>query len=145
LPDVLRECERMSAPRQQELLLAFFRAAAARIPALKGAELARLDQPLTELGLDSLTMVEFSQTLSHTLGRPLPPTLLFEYPTLDALVCYLLNGGGQLGMPTGADAAYRQQREEAVRRTATASDAEVEAMLIEKLRSIRGLPNHPPD
>jgi acyl carrier protein len=143
LPDVLRECAHMSAARQHERLFAFFRAAVARVPALKGAELARLDQPLTELGLDSLTMVEFSQALSHRLGRPLSPTLLFEYPTLDALVRYLLNGGSQLEMSTGAEAAYRAEREEAVRRAATASDAEVEAMLVEKLRSIGALPNSP--
>jgi acyl-CoA synthetase (AMP-forming)/AMP-acid ligase II len=145
LPDVLRECERMSAARRHEHVLAFFRAAAARIPALKGAELARLDQPLTELGLDSLTMVEFSQALSQALERPLPPTLLFEHPTLDALARYLLNGGSEPGMPAEADAAYREEREAAIQRAATASDAEVEAMLVEKLRAIGALREHPRD
>jgi hypothetical protein len=45
LPNVLRECEGMSPAGQHERLLAFFRAASARIPALRAAEVARLDQP----------------------------------------------------------------------------------------------------
>ncbi len=46
--------------------------------------------PLGELGLDSLLAVELRNTLSTALGRPMPATLLFDCPTLDALTGYIL-------------------------------------------------------
>lgn len=45
---------------------------------------------LSDLGLDSLLAVELRNTLSTAIGRPLSATLLFDYPTLDALTDYLL-------------------------------------------------------
>jgi acyl carrier protein len=48
-------------------------------------------QPLNELGLDSLTAVELRNVLAQRLGCSLPATLLFDYPTLDALADYLLD------------------------------------------------------
>lgn len=47
------------------------------------------DQPLMAAGLDSLAATELQQGLSETLGLPLPPTLVFDYPTISALVAHL--------------------------------------------------------
>lgn len=44
---------------------------------------------LFDLGLDSLMAVELRTTLEKSLGHPLHTTLLFDYPTLEALVDYL--------------------------------------------------------
>jgi hypothetical protein len=46
--------------------------------------------PLGELGLDSLLAVELRNALATALGRPLPATLLFDHPTVDALTDHLL-------------------------------------------------------
>ncbi|HEY3886321.1 MAG TPA: SDR family NAD(P)-dependent oxidoreductase [Vicinamibacterales bacterium] len=46
-------------------------------------------QPFGEIGLDSLMAVEIRNTLAEDLGRALPATLLFDYPTIDALAGYL--------------------------------------------------------
>jgi acyl transferase domain-containing protein/acyl carrier protein len=48
------------------------------------------DRPLRELGLDSLMAVEVRNLLAAKVGRPLPATLLFDHPTLDALATFLL-------------------------------------------------------
>ena len=45
--------------------------------------------PLKEIGLDSLMSVELRNILVRSGGRPLPATLLFDYPSLDALARYL--------------------------------------------------------
>ena len=48
-------------------------------------------QPLNELGLDSLMAVELRNMLSDSLNleRNLPATLVFDYPTIDALTDFL--------------------------------------------------------
>ncbi len=46
--------------------------------------------PLRDLGLESLMAVELGKRLGDGLGAKLPPTLLFDYPTVEALTTYLL-------------------------------------------------------
>ncbi len=44
---------------------------------------------LFDLGLDSLMAVELKNRIELSLGQSLRPTLLFDYPTLEALEAYL--------------------------------------------------------
>lgn len=47
------------------------------------------NKPFVELGLDSMSAVSLSGDLEMMLGVDLPPTLLWEYPTINALVSYV--------------------------------------------------------
>ena len=47
------------------------------------------DQPLNELGLDSLMALELRKTLGRGLGLELPATLLFSHPSTEALTAHL--------------------------------------------------------
>ncbi|HEY9825556.1 MAG TPA: type I polyketide synthase, partial [Stenomitos sp.] len=47
-------------------------------------------QRFFDMGLDSLITLELKHTLERDLNCALPTTVLFDYPTLDALVDYLL-------------------------------------------------------
>jgi acyl transferase domain-containing protein/NAD(P)-dependent dehydrogenase (short-subunit alcohol dehydrogenase family)/SAM-dependent methyltransferase/acyl carrier protein len=47
------------------------------------------NQPLNELGLDSLMAVDLRNKLGSLVNQSLPATLLFEYPTINAITNYL--------------------------------------------------------
>jgi myxalamid-type polyketide synthase MxaC len=47
------------------------------------------EQPLNELGLDSLMALELRKNLGNAVGKQLPATLLFNYATVRALTDYL--------------------------------------------------------
>ncbi len=50
------------------------------------------DRPLTEYGLDSIAALTISGELEDHYGIELPPTLLWDHPTIDALASYLAHG-----------------------------------------------------
>lgn len=65
--------------------------------AVKALGLAQTDtvdprQPLNEMGLDSLMAVELRSALGAMLEKPLPATLIFDYPTIEALSDHLYVG-----------------------------------------------------
>jgi acyl carrier protein len=47
------------------------------------------DDPLMAAGLDSLGATELQQSLADTLGMELPATLVFDYPTVNAMAEFL--------------------------------------------------------
>ena len=59
-------------------------------PRRADVEAIELDQPLHDLGLDSLMAVELRNLLGVAIEAELPATLLFEHPSVSALVDHLL-------------------------------------------------------
>eukprot|EP00883_Tetradesmus_obliquus_P011533 jgi/Sobl393_1/4315/SZX67650.1 len=71
------------------------------------------DEPLMAAGLDSLGSVELRNSLEGALGTPLPPTLVFDFPTAAAIAEY---AASRLPAPTApttevAAAARMQQQQ----------------------------------
>jgi acyl transferase domain-containing protein/acyl carrier protein len=81
------------APRRKDLLLAHLLEESDRVLGLGKTKAVDPRRPLKELGLDSLMAVELSRALSPFFGAGAtpPPTLLFDFPTLDALADHLLS------------------------------------------------------
>jgi len=63
-------------------------------------------EPLARYGLDSMTAVGLSGELEDWLGRPFPPTLLYDYPSIDAITRYVWSRdrrvGGERAVPENA-------------------------------------------
>jgi acyl transferase domain-containing protein/SAM-dependent methyltransferase/acyl carrier protein len=77
-------------PRASRAALAAFVAnAAGRVLGAAAGEAPAPDAPLNEAGLDSLMALELRKALSVGLDLTLPATLLFNFPTIDALIEHL--------------------------------------------------------
>jgi acyl carrier protein len=51
------------------------------------------DRPFVEYGLDSLVAIEFSAELEKRLGRPISPSIAWEFPTVTDLAAHIMAGG----------------------------------------------------
>ncbi|MDQ2695994.1 MAG: beta-ketoacyl reductase, partial [Pseudomonadota bacterium] len=123
---------RAAAPGQRRALLAArVRGEIAGVLELAAAEQIRPRQGLFELGIDSLMAVELRNRLGARLGRSLRSTLVFDYPTLEALVGHLLD---ELGLDGTAEAL----REPPAGVVEALSEAEAEALLLERLAKVHG-------
>jgi hypothetical protein len=86
-------------------------------------------QPLRELGVDSLLAVELRNLLGDAIGKPLPATLLFDYPTVSTLATYV---AGVLGLAEEV-APQSQRQDKAMAAVAAMTDAQAEEMLLKEL------------
>ncbi|WP_328429978.1 SDR family NAD(P)-dependent oxidoreductase [Streptomyces sp. NBC_00443] len=83
---------RLPEPERAARVLALVREEAAHALGLRSAESVRPDQPLRDLGMDSVTAVDLRNRISTRIGSKLPATLLFDHPTPTRLAEYLLAG-----------------------------------------------------
>jgi NAD(P)-dependent dehydrogenase (short-subunit alcohol dehydrogenase family)/acyl carrier protein len=61
----------------------------ARVLGFRGADRPPEDVPLTDLGLDSLMAVDLRNRLQAVVGRELPSTIVFDYPTVAKLTAVM--------------------------------------------------------
>jgi NAD(P)-dependent dehydrogenase (short-subunit alcohol dehydrogenase family) len=85
--------------------------------------------PLRDLGLDSLMAVELRNLLTRSIGEPLPATLLFDYPSLDALASYLMRS---LELATAPPPLVSSAHTDVARLT----ESEAEAQLLAELAGL---------
>ncbi len=88
---------------------------------------------LKDIGLDSLMAVELRNALNRVAPQPLPATLLFDYPTLDALAAQLASAWGLEAAPDAAGTAASAGEFRARQEIAQMTDDEAEAALLAEL------------
>jgi NAD(P)-dependent dehydrogenase (short-subunit alcohol dehydrogenase family)/acyl carrier protein len=89
--DTLQQLEQAPANQRPRLLLEYIRSQALKVLGLDATEVVDPRQPLADLGLDSLMAVELRNLLGRglRLGRSMPATLLYDYPTISELANYI--------------------------------------------------------
>ncbi|MFM8332783.1 MAG: acyl carrier protein [Candidatus Methylumidiphilus sp.] len=85
-PDILRALENAPAEQRPAILAALVRDTVRRILGGGGLDSAK---PFTEQGMDSLMAVQLRNALSNSVGQPLPVSLAFNHPSVDAVAAYL--------------------------------------------------------
>jgi NADPH:quinone reductase-like Zn-dependent oxidoreductase/SAM-dependent methyltransferase len=128
------------ASKRRPLILAFVRDEAQKVLGLPPGQTIDQQQPLQELGLDSLMAVELRNLLGSRLelDRPLPATLVFDYPSVESLASYLMNElfGRELDK-TPAPVEQSAERDKKVAELEALSEDEAEALLLAELAAMK--------
>ncbi len=134
--EILDQLQAALPDERLELLVDFVQQHVARI--LRHDVTDQIDRRarLMDIGVDSLMAVELRGRLSNALGlsQTLPATLIFDYPTVEAIARYLwrevLNLAETVAEPSAPEPAANTDAIDQL------SDEEVTALLLKKLRTL---------
>ena len=139
LPELREQLANALPHNRAQILLTFVRLQAAQVLGIDATRPIDPQQPLNELGLDSLMAIELRNILGNAVGQVLPATLLFEYPTIKALTDYLSD---QVFALTSVSPSFAETNPVAEQGESIApaldhlSEDEMAALLLEKLNRI---------
>jgi acyl transferase domain-containing protein/SAM-dependent methyltransferase len=127
---------------RDEVLVGAVRRAVAGVLRVGDPDRLRRDQPLLDMGFDSLMAVELRNVLRQALAleQKLPATLVFDHPTIASIASHL--GGLLAGAPEASTDADSDRERTSRAPTLDASDVaalsddEVEMMLLSRLSEI---------
>jgi acyl carrier protein len=146
--ELLLGLESLAPNERWEFLLSYILNQVAKVLGLDSSSLPKSQERLFEIGLNSLGTVELMTRLGTSLGKFLSPTLIFDYPTVEALAAYLTE---ELLPDLGLKIAVRgivnsvsdkvgsftsEHENTTLAQLAEYSEEETEALLIKKLEGI---------
>ena len=137
LPTLRHQLEAVAVSERRTLLVAHIRTAVASVLGFHAVAPIDTRQALSTLGIDSLMAVDLKNRLEFSVGCALRPTLVFDYPTVDAIADYLLHQvlyveDTQEARPQRHDGATRFSGVQATK-LEELPEAEAEAMLLDEL------------
>ena len=126
---------------REDVLVAFVREQLAAVLRVASPEQIDRRQRLVDLGLDSLMVVELRNRVEGGLGWKdvLSATLVYDYPSIEALVQFLLARLARMaegGDDTPASQTSSARPPDLAAAIHEMSDEEAEALLIEKLGTL---------
>jgi malonyl CoA-acyl carrier protein transacylase len=127
--------EQAPVPERKTMLASHVSSQVTQVLGLKGSESIDWTCGFFALGMDSLSSIELRHRLQTTLGCSLPSTLTIDYPTVEALVTYLME---EVFPEVFTTVAHKDA--EALAPTSVQmqqlSESEAEALLIKKLENL---------
>jgi myxalamid-type polyketide synthase MxaE and MxaD len=136
--------ERLSGTRPEErrdVLSDLIASEVRRVLGLEADDPVRFDRGMFDMGMDSLMSVQLRSRLEPAAGSPLPTTLTFTYPTIQALAGYFLEQVFQLPTSEVAPSPATTKPTEAATSEVTLaglSDDEVKRLLSDELSALTG-------
>jgi NADPH:quinone reductase-like Zn-dependent oxidoreductase/acyl carrier protein len=129
------EWRQLPSRERAKRVAAFVRAEIGAVLGLDASFVVDPQQGLRDLGIDSLMSIEVRNRLQAGLGQPLPSTVVFDYPTVQALIDLIeqrlgVLGNGQVDEARDGEVSASEQEVAAV---AGLSQDEAEALLLEEL------------
>ena len=91
---LLKEIQHLSAKEQHTFIINAVRRDIAEILGFDSPAEISIDSPLLDIGADSIQAVAIKNSLESKLGKTLPTTLIFDYPTIDDIANFI---GSSLG------------------------------------------------
>ncbi len=146
---LLAELQEAAPGRRRTLLVELVRDEVGKVLGFGAAQAIDVGQGLTELGFDSLMAVELANRLQDGLGRPFPPTLIFDHPTIEGLGELLARevfgpepAAASVPVPPVPQASSQRAASPALQDAALGqlSEGEMAALLAKTLREIEGMP-----
>jgi acyl carrier protein len=134
VPDLLAELQ-TTAPAQRKALL--HKHVASHVRHVLGLEVTAVvdaQQSFFEMGIDSLTSLELRKRLEGALRQSFPATLVFDYPTINALAAFCET---VLPAETHAVSAAEKLKSDLVISVADLTDAEAEDLLEREIELTR--------
>ncbi|WP_341529635.1 type I polyketide synthase [Nostoc sp. UHCC 0302] len=138
--EFVQRLEKVSPRDRQEILLAHVQDQVAKVLGRGSSHSLEPHQGFFDIGMDSLTSVELRNRLQTSLGCSLPSTLIFDYPTLDALAKYLANEVFAAEQPIEVPMVIETNHHEEIITSAELeqlSEEDAEALLLKELENIR--------
>jgi 3-oxoacyl-(acyl-carrier-protein) synthase/NAD(P)-dependent dehydrogenase (short-subunit alcohol dehydrogenase family)/acyl carrier protein len=133
----VRQLAAMTPAGRERLLIDAVRREVAQVLELGGAADADPDQGLFEMGLDSLMALELRTRLETLVARSLPATLVFDYPTINAIARLLARDGASSDAgPAARVASPGSSADVSTKAIDDLTEAEAEALLLQKLDAI---------
>jgi myxalamid-type polyketide synthase MxaB len=135
-----QQLEVAPASNRRTLLMTHIRSQIAKVLDLKSVEDIDPQQGFSELGMDSLMAVELRNRLQTSLECSVPAAVVFDYPTVEALVEYLTQEMFPTESSSDSAGELQSNHEEPASQKSNLnelSDSEAEALLMSKLDSMR--------
>ena len=142
-PENSRLLERIQqAPRSEKrpLLHGYIRDEVAAILGFSSSDRIDPKQGFFKMGMDSMMTVQLRNRLDQNLGCSLPPTLAFEYPTVESLTKFLAESVLKLEEPASAPVASHCPEKETTTEPSGADDLtedELVGLLARKLEQMK--------
>jgi acyl carrier protein len=115
------------------MLIAYLRSQVLEVMGLDASHALEPQQAFSEMGLDSLMGLELKNRLQSALGRPIPPTLVFEYPTIESLSEHLAGLVAPDVSTSTPETMAAEEHTGTIDNLEQLSEAEAEALLAEQL------------
>ena len=133
---LLERLEQAPPNKRRALLEAHIREQAIKVLGLSPTFKLDPNQGLATFGMDSLMTIELKNRLQVSVGRTLPSTLVFDYPTVVALADYIERNVLLVEPAPAAASKQQEQQSQAESELKEMSDSEAEAVLAKELSEL---------